>query len=485
MNNDNLERFFQNGLNEQSDLDSNWDMPSDAVWGGIEAALPEDNRNKIIPLVPAISLGSVRKLKWGAAASVLMLVFAYTAYLSQQKIGNLQQQMALQSNQLQQLQSNKGSNNISQSGNTSTFQFSKKETSISDKVNSFLAQVGEEIFSTTNHSNAVFTDREKEFIALEKMALFSSSVLSDEDFTLSSNDLLIPSSIQPVDIHKKNIHLGAFQQELDSKRFLIEPVETQKSKTPHFYAGVFAGPSKWKTTTKSKVSDAVLLKGRTTSESTIETGVKVGWKINDNWSLESGVSIARNTRTEEHQTNYQINPTNEARTIDGTMQSTHDAKINTSFGHAEVALDVSRDGEGYLDASQSFETNYNSELTTSLVQVPLTARYGIQKGKVNVSLSAGVQMSFLKDQKMEFSQKEALQNTALLEEKVLLASGPEMKNVQYGVQAGLQVAYRPTSTVEFYIAPSYTKGLTPIAEDEETSTSLAQMGLMAGVNMYF
>ena len=215
-------------------------------------------------------------------------------------------------------------------------------------------------------------------------------------------------------------------------------------------------------------------------------GGKVGWQINNNWSLETGVSLAKNNRTLDHQVSFAFDPERERPNADGTLQSTYDSKINTSFGNVAVSLDVNRNPEHTLLPGQDFDVNYNNEITTTLIQVPLVARYGIQRGKLNVSLSAGMLLSFLEDQYIKLPENTTGNHPQMLiEHPRLKGKGSEMNKMHYAMQGGVQVAYRPNTTVEFYLAPTYTQGLTPVAESEEATTTLAQAGLVAGVNVRF
>jgi len=95
-------------------------------------------------------------------------------------------------------------------------------------------------------------------------------------------------------------------------------------------------------------------------------------------------------------------------------------------------------------------------------------------------------LSFLQDHYINMPEDRVGDHPLFLEEHARLKDqAPDLNNVHYAVQGGVQVAYRPTDNLEIYVAPTAAKSLSPVAENEETSATLAQVGLMAGVNVRF
>ncbi|MFT4668308.1 MAG: hypothetical protein ACI9XB_005291 [Gammaproteobacteria bacterium] len=466
--NDNLEHFFRKGLKDNAGLipeNDTWDMPSDSVWEGIEGALPE--RKRSFPFIPIISIAPMRRLKWAFAASVLLLFSVYVGYNNQQKIETLSEEIAIQSELFQFLEE-ENNNNVSLQASVNI------KNTIAPKPKTRLAKAVK--VSTTVENELVNTFESIPFLLETR-----------EPITLVvDNSELLPFALKTITLSSNEFSFVPTEHDLPALTTISSVMVKPAKKCNRFYAGIFTGPSRWKTKIVNKVSDAFLPKGKLGKERGIETGFKLGWEIANNWSLETGISFAKNTRTVHQEKSFRFDPMKESLNADGNLQSSYDSQMSTPFGNAAMVLDVTRKPETMLTDGELFDVSFNNEFTTALIQLPLTARYNIQKGKLNLSLSAGMLLSFLQEHYIKMPEDRVGDHPMLLDEHARLKDqAPDLNNMHYAVQGGVQVAYRATENLEVYVAPTAAKSLSSVAENEETSTTLAQVGLMAGVNVRF
>lgn len=471
--NDNLEHFFRKGLNENADLmpeSGSWDMPSDSVWNAIEEALPKE-RNRF-SFIPIISIAPIRRLKWASAASVLLLFSVYLGYHNQQKIKTMQNEMAIQSELFQTLEKENIKSIVSQEA-------ANTELAVLAEVKTVLAKA---------NNNTTIVEKEQ----LNNRTPISFQPERATITPLVANDpiSLLPNLIDPLELNSNECSLFPINTSItynlpNPKMYAAEIIKPVKKRNK-FYAGIFTGPSRWKTKIVQKVNDAFFPKGKLEKERGIETGFKLGWQIANNWSIETGLSFAKNTRTMQQEKSFRFDSNKESLNADGNLQSSYDSQMYTPFGNTTIALDVTRAPETILSDGEVLDIAFNNDITTNLVQLPLTARYNIQKGKLNLSLSAGILLSFLQDHYIKMPEGNLGDNPMLLEEHARLKNQtPDLNTMHYAIQGGVQVAYEVTENLEVYLAPTAAKGLSPIAESEEMSTTLAQVGLMAGVNVRF
>jgi Outer membrane protein beta-barrel domain len=481
---DGLEQFFRKGLHEETLMeDSTWDLPSDKVWEGIETRLPKvtARRRFVMP---------ISKTWLMAAASVLLLLLAFDSYVAVNKIGDLQEQMALQSSQLQKLEEGDDNDNY-----TIPVIPPADNHSIEKKVNAFLAKAGLPASTTTLDKKPLNNQPFQLPAQLASLPVRLDWTTAQMPLVLSNNTISIITkdeasfSLLPLDVVSKEMATLSATPIFQSKNTVTPSILPVGTKKRPFYAGIFAAPSHWfkQRTKKSNYHLEPIAEAKVTKQSGYETGLKIGYQLNDQWALETGISYASNTQSIRHQMKTAYHPENEVPGANGLMESTYASKVNTPYGQADFELQLSRNPNQVLLPGEDLTIDLDNDMTMALLQIPLAARYGLQKGKLNVSLSAGVLLSFLQKQELKLTEARMVSHPQMRHEQLQVkkVEEPALDKMHYGVQTGLQLAYQVSPTVEVYVAPTYAHGLSTVAEKEEGSAMLAQASLQLGVNVDF
>jgi hypothetical protein len=483
--NDALEEFFRKGLREETLVeDSTWDLPSDKVWEGIEVRLPDaaPRRRKVIP---------ISKTWLMAAAGVLLFLLAFDSYVAINKINDLQDQMALQFGQLQKLEEG----NHTKDNNITSVILQADNHSIEKKMNAFLAKAERPVsINAVDKSNVIIPSFPSPVQPLVLPVRFDQT--EEQMFFPSSSHNTIATTTKedasftllPLDVASKYMSEIPVNTIFQSKNTDLPAVLPICAKKRPFYAGIFTAPSHWfnKVARRYNPGESIA-EAKVTKQNGQETGFKIGYQLNDKWALESGISYASNTQSIQHQMEMAFHPENEMPGANGLMESNYTSKVNTPYGQADFAMQLSRNPNQILLPGEDLTIALDNDLTTALLQIPLAARYGLQKGKLNVSLSAGVLLSFLQKQELKLTDARVVSHPQILQEQLQLkkVEEPAMDKIHYGVQTGLQVAYQVSPNLDLYVAPTYAHGLSATAEKEEGSTTLAQASVQFGVNVNF
>ena len=183
---------------------------------------------------------------------------------------------------------------------------------------------------------------------------------------------------------------------------------------------------------------------------------------------------------------FEYDPSNENLNSNGNLESTYIADLRTDYGDVAVELDLSRRPAHFLAEGESIQIDLENEIITTFLQVPLALRYGLQKGKFNISMSAGILLSALQYQKIELPEKRSRHPRLHPERTRVRGDRPMLDDkIQYAAKTGVQIAYSPTTTIDFYVAPTYSLGLNPVMENDQGTIYLTQANIEAGVNVRF
>ena len=503
---DNLERFFKKAFddleqekNAQSNK-SNWDLPSDKVWDGIEPAIA--------------GTSAIFSISWikvaGIAATVALLIC--TALLLQQnntlsdqlvekdiQLDQLQKELKQQKNNSDNIDTGKSSIPNSKTelhtNNHPTVTSERRANSIEETSNKELENTAETIDETriTKTSNQKY---ESSIPPVEDIVPTIAIIDSSNSTKLSMTKeeaknppIVIEDQMKPIDrlaleikpLAEKERNLGIYMSLADLSKAL-KPKLTYPA-----YVRVFTS---YNYTDKStKVKGSLLPPGPfrniDDADGSRELGIRVGKKLNERWKVESGISFY----SINHKTNLPVridfdrdrempNPINS-----DEQQSVYSLTIPTAYGNTELEVELNRDND-QINPPDRINTNLKSKRKLDFTSIPVFIAYNLKEGKVNAYLKGGIAVNRLNNPDL-ISDIEAITDGFRAKVRNVNKDFGQLKKTSLDYIVGMELAYHFSQRVSLNVEPSYRRNIKPIFETPLFSTKSYAMGLQAGVNVHF
>ncbi len=239
-----------------------------------------------------------------------------------------------------------------------------------------------------------------------------------------------------------------------------------------------------------------------------QTGARVGYHVNDRWTLYTGVGYARKEQKAKHndvtliyeeETPNSTEPVSVATKY--TLESSYgDTDLNINFTHRPRGdgKDCRKDDE--------FEVDIFTEQQTTFISVPLLAEFRpfrLSKSPFQFSFIGGLQSNFLVDKSLTinnirldkkcrehqgFDDRLTYDNVNIDENEVFA----NLSNQTFDLQFGLGLRFIASHRLGLWLEPSYQRSLSPIythppsKDDEfETKTFPQSYNLNFGIRYHF
>lgn len=528
---DPLEDFFKKSLEGLDDQpsDDGWDLPSSDIWDRVE--------EKIVPQ-PVVRV--MNYWKWTAiAASVALLIFSYQFFNQNQQIENLTTELENNSQELESVkellqdQTESKSSAIKEENQHSIVNhqtetpilkegekedfakssigeteqaiseapsFSKNNgNGIGGKNNSDTAPIPsiknsmplvfeEEYFSKTDQNN-LEENRivENSMAPVETETELKNTVLVDKEKKIQESILELPKRVfaltnnQNKAIEKINLLPTAI---ID----LIPP----KSKTG-FYAGFYGSRNQGdlkicgEDSPQAKSRKDWIKNSRQTEVGTLGAGLKLGYRINDRWSIESGLQYSKLVATTEHQIEKQYTSTGQ-QMQNGEFENEYPIILITSIGDVSSDVTLSRSSSLPMIPEQTpFQLDIESTQSISFLGIPILAKYSMGNTRFNIALKAGVLANFILDS--DFEVKKINQPLSVFRHRShRIRDKREIKNLNgrsLNALFGLEAEMKLNESTYLSLEPSFSRSINPIFEKEEVKTYPMMASLKLGVNYRF
>ncbi len=471
--NDNLEQFFQKGLNDNPSQpgSTNWDLPSHAVWEGIADQLPAPKQPVRRPL---------RRHLWAIAATILLLMVAGIAIYSHHKISTLEQQLARQADQLNQLPDEIKQHPTEKALKESTILLPDLETPSSEPPHDTNEKATNQQQKTTtinnsttkstnkpesknipNSSQKTPTPTTKPTQQLEKSKPTKTNKISPQEKQLMKENKG-QKSPQALNGSKSKPLVGQkafpFEKEATST-FVLAPTQTHpllsvpgpkaKGQLRHtdpiplpqkkkWYAGIWAGPAFTKAIAKTKSGEPI--NKNIDNKYAFTAGLRLGWQISDRWSLESGLGWMQQTSRRHHDLSFRYDPAAETTTADGRLETTYSTELRTSYGDVPIDVPFSRRPDQTIPNGTRVGMEIKDEMTNTHLQIPLSVRYTLlDGGKFALSSSVGMVLSHLQKHRRSFDLAQRSPHPNLRPERTRIHTmHPSLKKNRLDMGAGLQ-----------------------------------------------
>ncbi len=302
----------------------------------------------------------------------------------------------------------------------------------------------------------------------------NSSVADDEQFSIRRHQsFLSPEKINRPALDligtKKSWESSAISKNTPSLSVTASQQQKKKSaKSSRFSISVFFSPdiASYRLEDEDVVNQAdnsAQIKKMERHEFSSTSAVMVDYKLNNKWTLQTGLSFAN--------TNIAIEP----KTIYAQTDNVGDVKYRLNFSS----------GYGYIvPAFQPSPAVGDSVRVTAAahklryIGVPLAVKYRITNGKLSVEAMAGVSANFLTMGKLETEIQKGVNN-----EIDILNNIEGLKKIYLSGLAGIGAEYKLTGKVSFVLMPTARFALNPINKNAVVKTFPNSVGLSAGIKI--
>ena len=522
---DPLEEFFKKSLEGQSELpsDDGWDVPSSNVWDRVEADIQ-----------PIAIVRPINYWKWAtAAASVVLLFFAYQWTIQNKQIKELvtevnenTEQLETVKELLQDKQKELESTIVEQNTNTVDNHQSIENEEVaqrddvgkSQRTTHFSGKNENGIGGNSNIDSPNIPTRNTENIANQNSENIPFGKTNDSDFpkdnSIVKNDFSpdfdkINSDNSKEELIENKSVLGI--NELPNRNFRVESIavneelETDWDKTVQytspkrkldskFYTGVYVSRNLGKRSIvadDSSISQTRIDKIKSIQEKeswTTGGGLKLGFQINKNWSIESGLQYTKSEITARHRIQKQYNAASEIQNSSGDFENEFALLLVTPMGDVESDVTLTRTAMSTAIPDQLlFNIPVESNQKISFLGIPILAKYRFGNERFMLGLKGGVLTNFILDSDVEISTVDA-PFPNLRHRRHRISNKTELKNLRSTTinwLAGVEAEVKLNDAMYFSFEPSFSKSISPIFEKNNVKTYPLMANVKVGVNYLF
>ena len=193
------------------------------------------------------------------------------------------------------------------------------------------------------------------------------------------------------------------------------------------------------------------------------SGIWVDYRLNDRWSLQSGLTFSNTNISIEPQTLY-AQPDNT-----GNIKY----RVNLSSGYGYILPTFQNNpaiGDSIYASAAEHKLRY--------VGIPLAAKYSLTKGKLSVEIMAGTGINFLTKGKFETEIQRGSNN-----EIDVIDNIQGLKSIYINGLAGLGIDLKLTKNISLNMMPTIKFALTPINKAAVVKTYPNSFGVAGGIKI--
>lgn len=521
---DPLEEFFKKSLEGQNELpaDDGWDVPSSNVWDRVEADIQ-----------PTAIIRPINYWKWTTvAASVVLLFFAYQ-WTTQNKqieelvteinknteqLENVKEQLQNKQNELESTIAELNTSTIDnhqiieneevaqrddvEKSPRTTFFSDGNETGIGGKNNTDLPNI-----STRNTENIATQNSENIPSGnLNNSDSPNDKVIVENDFSPNFDKINSDNRMEELIKNKSVVEIN----ELPNRNFGVESIvengvlnadwdktvryiSSKEKLGSKFYAGIYGSRNLGKRSIvadDSSISQTRKDKIKNIQEKeswTIGGGFKLGFQINKNWSVESGLQYTRSEITARHRIQKQYNTANETQNALGDFENDFALLLVTPMGDVESDVTLARAATSNAIPDQLVFIPVESNQKISFLGVPILAKYRFGNETFRFGIKGGFLTNFILDADVGISTVDA-PFPNLRHRRHQISNKTELKNLKSTTinwLAGIEAEVKLNDSMYFSFEPSFSKSISPIFEKNNVKTYPLMANVKVGVNYLF
>ncbi len=220
------------------------------------------------------------------------------------------------------------------------------------------------------------------------------------------------------------------------------------------------------------------------------TGLNFGYKISNNWSIESGFSYSKFVLQHNRRKQVRYTSIGEQEVTPGRFQGTYDFNFSTSSGDIDTDIALTREAGTAIPENDFINLMLTANQNIKYGSIPIIARYQFGKGKFQYGLKAGIVNRFVLDGTFQIENVSVLRSDISLVLTDRIYKPRPIKNIEkyhldFLVGAGL--SYKLNQHTWFYIEPTFTHGINsfPLFETPNFKTLLVTTSIDFGFNYLF
>lgn len=351
-----------------------------------------------------------------------------------------------------------------------------QETKLADdNLSNNITDPGEDLMATSNTTDPVATDKQGQ-IATPSVPQEQLKILAP-----------IPTKLAPIVVQTQAADTIAHS---NSPFIPLERLVEKARKIKGFYAGFMLAPAY--TDRKIKIiGNPVIARAINQDEApdlSFITGATVGYKFTNNWSIESGFSYAQFSLQHRGQKQVRYTTVGEEMTASGNFEKQYSLDVGTSGGDVGTEIGLSRSPNTSIPENDFIPLFLKAKQNITFGNIPIIVRYQVGNDKWSFGLKAGVLNRFVLDGYLEIESVEVLRpgvqpilNDRIYKKRPL----QKINNYELDLLVGAGVNYHVTSKIWLAVEPTFTHSINPIFENRFFQTFPITGSLDISLNYLF
>ncbi|MFT5164999.1 MAG: opacity protein-like surface antigen [Saprospiraceae bacterium] len=267
-----------------------------------------------------------------------------------------------------------------------------------------------------------------------------------------------------------------------------KPEDTKSSRG--FYAGISFAPTY--TDRQIKITgNPVIPRGLKKNEMghlSYSVGLNLGYKLSNNWSIESGFNYSRLILQHNGRKQVRYSAIGEQMNNRGEFEREYNFDLGTSSGDVNTDIALARDSDSPVVENEFITLQIKAKQNIQYGSIPLIARYQLGKGKLQVGLKAGLVNRFVLDGTFRIEEITIARNDfrLVLNDRVY-RSRPlkKIKKYQADFLVGAGISYHFNKKMWLSVEPTFTRSINPLYETQLFKTYPVVTSLDIGFNFLF
>jgi len=501
---DPLEEFFKKSLEGQNELpsDNGWDIPSLNVWDRVEADIQ-----------PTAIVRPINYWKWATVvASMVLLFFTYKWSTQNEQIEELVIEINENNEQLEtvkgllknkekEIESLVVEQNIDNIYNQQSIEneevVQRDDVRVSHRATHFSEKNKNEIGGKNNNESPKNPTLNTGNMVNQKVENIIVENLDKANFDNSKEELIDKKIIQEInELPKRNF---VVESSVDNEKLKAEwgRVATFNLKKERLNSKLFVGVYGSRNfgmrsivaddSSISQIRKNEIKNIREKESWTTGGGVKLGFQINKNWSIETGLQYTKSEITARHLIQKQYNAASEIQNSSGDFENEFAFLLVTPMGDVESDVTLSRSAMSTAIPDQLVYIPVESNQKISFLGIPILAKYRFGNETFRLGLKGGVLANFILDADVEISTVDT-PFPNLRHRKHRISNKTELENLKTTTinwLAGVEAEVKLNDKMYFLFEPSFSKNISPIFEKNNVKTYPLMANVKVGVNYLF
>ena len=215
--------------------------------------------------------------------------------------------------------------------------------------------------------------------------------------------------------------------------------------------------------TNNQPANAAQIKQTEKHEFSSTSGVLVDYRLNNSWSLQSGLTFAN--------TNISIEPQTLYAEADNTGSIKYRVNLSSGYGYILPTFQSNPVvGDSVYASAAEHKLRY--------VGIPVAAKYNLTKGKLSIEIMAGAGINFLTRGKFETEIQRGASN-----EIDVIDNIKGLKSIYINGLAGIGADYKITNKISLTVMPTARFAVTPINKGAAIKTYPNSFGVAGGLKI--